>query len=179
MLNQKHDRSPEPIVIKPHKTLRVPAEVYPYSAGVYGGLLGGLGMIPFAIGYGLLSGHGIWYPVNLIAATIIRTWQQASPAELAQFSLPGLVFGLLIHFAMSTGLGLTFAVLLPGLSGTPLFWAFIVGPILWVGAVFAGLPLFNPVMARLVDWPSFALANITYSLILGMWVARTYKIPAE
>ena len=179
MLNQKQNRSAQPVVAKRFKTRRVPAEVYPYSAGVFGGLVGGVGMIPFGLAYGLLSGHGIWYPVNIIAATIIRTWQQASPAELAQFSVPGLVFGLLIHLAMSMALGLTLGVLLPGLPGTPLLWAFVIGPILWVGAVFAGLPLFNPVMARLVDWPSFALANIAYSLILGIWIARTPKIPAE
>jgi hypothetical protein len=159
--------------------VRVPAEVYPYRSGFFGGLLAGIGMIPFAILYGLLSGNGIWYPVNLIAATVIRSWQQASPAEMARFSLEGLVIGLLIHVVMSTALGVAFAIMLPALPGTPRIWALVVGPILWGGAVFAGLPLINPVMAKLVDWPSFALANIAYSLILGFWVARTPKILAE
>lgn len=160
------------------RTVRVPATVYPYSAGVYGGLLGGLAMIPVALGYGLASGHGIWYPVNLIAATLIRSWQQQAPEELSQFSGLGLFIGLAIHIIMSTGLGLLFAILLPTLPGRPLYWAFLVGPILWFGAVYAGLPLFNPVMARNVDLVSFALANLLYSLVLGTWVARTPKVPA-
>ncbi len=158
--------------------LRVPAMVYPYKAGIYGGLLGGLPMIPVALAYGVMSGHGIWYPVNLVAATLIRSWQQATPEQLAQFSIVGLLVGLAIHLAMSAGLGLIFAILLPTLPGQPLYWAFLVGPILWFGAVYAGLPVLNPVMARYIDLPSFALANILYSLVLGVWVARTPKIPA-
>lgn len=178
MVGQKpHSTSP----IQVHDgggTIRIPAMVYPYSAGIYGGLLGGLAMIPTAIAYGLISGRGIWYPVNLIAATFFRSWQQASPEQLAQFGGTGLIVGLAIHFVMSAGLGLLFAVLLPTLPGRPLYWALLVGPILWFGAVYAGLPLLNPVMARQVDLPSFALANLLYSLILGAWVARTPKIRA-
>ncbi len=168
-----------PLTPEEDPKLGVPAMVYPYSAGIYGGLAGSVAMIPFAIGYGLLSGNGIWYPVNLIAATVIRVWQDLPPTQLAQFHIGGLVFGLTIHFLVSTGLGLTFAALLPTLPGRPIYWAFIVGPILWFGATFGVLPLLNPVMARLVDWPSFGLANIAYSLVLGSWVGRTPKIPAN
>jgi hypothetical protein len=168
----------DPSGISENKPVRIPALVYPYSAGVYGGLLGGLAMIPVALLYGVLSGRGIWYPVNLIAATLIRSWQQASPDQVAQFSVEGLAVGLAIHILMSVGLGLLFAILLPTLPGQPLIWAFLVGPILWSAAVFAGLPLLNPMMARYIDLPSFATANILYSLILGTWVARTPKIPA-
>lgn len=158
--------------------VRVPATVYPYAAGVYGGLLGGLAMVPVALAYGILSGRGIWYPINLVAATLIRSWQQASPEQVAQFSVGGIVLGLAIHILMSVGLGLLFAVLLPTLPGQPVYWAFLVGPVLWAGAVYAGLPLLNPVMARYIDLPSFAVANIAYSLVLGIRVARTPKIPA-
>ncbi len=159
--------------------IRVPAMVYPYSVGVVGGLLGGLAMVPVALAYGLISGRGVWYPVNLIAATLVRSWQHVSPDQLMAFSFAGLAAGLLIHLFMSVGLGLVFAGLLPTLPGSPVIWAFVVGPILWAGAVFAGLPLLNPVMASYVDWPSFALANLVYSLVLGLMVKRTEKIPAE
>lgn len=156
----------------------VPARVYPYTAGIYGGLLGGLAMVPVAVAYGLISGEGVWYPINLVAATLIRSWQQASPLQLEQFSVLGLVIALAIHIVVAVTLGFLFAVLLPTLPGTPVLWAFLVGPILWFGAVFAALPLLNPVMSRYVDLPSFALANVLYSLVLGIWVARTPKIPA-
>ncbi len=158
--------------------VRVPAMVHPYAAGIYGGLLGGLAMVPVALTYGILNGRGIWYPINLVAATLIRSWQQAAPEQVAQFSVGGILLGLAIHIAMSASLGLLFAILLPTLPGQPLYWAFLVGPILWAGAVYAGLPLLNPVMARYIDLPSFAAANIVYSLVLGVWVTRTPKIPA-
>lgn len=136
-------------------------------------------MVPVAWIYGLLSGHGIWYPVNLIAATLLRSWQQASPEQLAGFNALGLALGLLLHIMVSLGLGFLFAVLLPTLPGRPEYWACLVGPILWFSAVYAVLPLLNPIMARSVDLPSFALANILYSLMLGFWVGGTPKIPAE
>jgi len=158
---------------------QVPALVYPYLAGVKGGLAGGVGMIVVGLTYGMLTSHGIWYPVNLIAATVIRSWQNASPAQLEHLSWPGLVAGLAIHLAMSTGLGLLFAILLPTLPGKPIVWAFAIGPLLWAGAVYAGLPLLNPAMARLVDLPSFAAANIVYSLILGLVIAHTPRISAR
>ena len=46
------------------------------------------------------------------------------------------------------------------------------------GAAYAALPLLNPVMARLVDLPSFAAANVLYALVLGIWVAGTGKVKA-
>ncbi len=175
-----HNVPANPPALSDHEVIaRVPAEVYPYSAGLEGGLAGGIGMIAVGLVYGLMSSHGVWYPVNLIAATVIRPWQAASPAQLEQFSALGLVVGLAIHLLMSMGLGLLYGALLPALPGNPLLWALLVGPILWAGAVFAGLPLLNPAMARLVDLPSFAVANIVYSLILGTWIARTPKISVE
>jgi hypothetical protein len=161
------------------QVIKVPALVYPYSAGVFGGLWGGLAMIPVALGYGFISGRGIWYPVNMIAATLIRSWQQASVNQLMQFSIAGLVVGLFIHLVMSVLLGLAFAILLPTMPGSPILWALIVGPILWAGAIFAGLPLFNPMMAQYIDWPSFAVANIVFSLVLGGRINRSPKIPAR
>ncbi len=159
--------------------LRVPAEIYPYSAGIVGGLLGGLAMVPVALAYGVISGKGIWYPINLVAATLIPAWQQASQATLIQFHLQGVIVGLLIHLFMSVALGFIFAVMLPALPWTPFFWAFAVGPILWAGAVYAGLPLLNPIMARYIDLLSFAIANIVYSLVLGLWMIRTPKRMAQ
>ncbi len=158
---------------------RIPTEVYPYMSGIYGGLLGGFAMIPVALAYGIISGHGIWYPVNLIAATLLRSWQQASVSQLSQFNYGGLVFGLSIHLVVAMALGLLFVILLPTLPRSPLFWAFVVGPVLWAGATFAALPLVNPVMAQYIDWTSFAVANIVYSFVIGLWVARTPKVPGR
>ena len=52
-------------------SLRLPEEVHPISAGVKGGIVGGLVMPLPALAYGVLSGHGIWYPVNLLAGMVL------------------------------------------------------------------------------------------------------------
>jgi hypothetical protein len=54
-----------------------------------------------------------------------------------------------------------------------------VGPLLWFGATLIVLPQINPVMSQLLDWPSFAAANIVYGLFMGIWVAETPKVEAE
>src|ERR1700730_3422551 len=48
-----------------------PVEVYPISAGVKGGLAGGVVMVGLAAAYGILSGNGIWYPMNLLVAGLL------------------------------------------------------------------------------------------------------------
>src|SRR5246127_4413630 len=47
---------------------RLPLEIYPISAGVKGGLRGSLAVAVLAMLYGVTSGHGIWYPINLLSA---------------------------------------------------------------------------------------------------------------
>ncbi len=158
--------------------LGVPSEIYPYSAGVVGGLLGGAAMALTALAYGVTSGHGPWYPVNLVAGTVLPRMQALSPQALESFDLPFLVAGLAVHMVTATALGLLFALLLPTLPGRKVVWALIVGPLLWLGATSIVLPSINPLMSHLLDWPSFALANIAYGLVMGLWVEHTPKVRA-
>src|ERR1700760_2748098 len=46
----------------------LPLETYPVSAGIKGGLAGSVIMAGLAMLYGLISGNGIWYPINLLVA---------------------------------------------------------------------------------------------------------------
>lgn len=156
-----------------------PPRVYPYISGVIGGFLGGLVMIVPAVAYGWLSGYGPWLPVNLIAATVTPSMQNMTAAELAAFDPLALIFGLTIHIIMATLLGLVLAVLLPTLPGNPLLWSLVIGPLLWLGATAVILPQVNPIMSNLLDFPSFAIANIAYGIVLGLWVASTPRIRAD
>lgn len=161
------------------RELGFPTHTYPYSAGLLGGAIGGVAMAIPALAFGLLSGYGIWYPLNLVAATLLREMQGMTRQQLSAFSFSGLVVGLIIHLAVASGIGLVFAVLLPTLPGRPGIWALIVGPLLWFAATLIVLPQVNPVMSQLLDWPSFAAANIFYGLVMGVWVAGTPKVEAE
>ena len=156
----------------------VPAWVYPYRLGVIGGALGGLAMVVVALGYGLWSGRGIWLPVNLIGATLVRDLQGASLETLSQFNATALIAGLVLHGSLSIGLGFLFAVLLPTMPGPPMFWSLTVGPLLWMMASVLTLPLLNPVMEKYVEVSSFLIAHIAYGLVLGGYVTRQPKIRA-
>ncbi len=168
----------QPQVSKPGDELAVPAMVHSVRTGVIGGALGGATMALVAIGYGLISGLGMWLPVNVIAATFLRDMQTASIDQLAQFNLAALIIGLLMHAVLSIGLGILFVLILPTLPGTPIIWALTVGPLLWIIATVLTLPLLNPIMVRVVDVPSFIAAHVAYGLVMGIYVARAQKVPA-
>ena len=154
-----------------------PTEIYPLRAGVVGGLLGGAAMAVVGGVTGLIIGRGLWYPVNLLAATALQNFQTMTPEQLSQFSLSGLFVGLVLHFTVSVGIGLMFAILLSLLPGHPLVWSLIFGGILWVFADIVLLLPLNPIMAQLVNVPSFLIAHVAYTVILGLWVSRYEKLP--
>lgn len=157
----------------------VPEWVYPYKVGLGGGALGGLAMVAVALAYGLWSGQGIWLPVNLIGATIVRDLQTATIETLSQFNLAALIAGLVLHAILSIGLGFVFAVLLPTMPGPPIMWSLTVGPLLWSIASLLILPAINPVMAQNVEVSSFFIAHLVYGLVIGWYVTRQPKIHVE
>src|SRR5262245_42534628 len=65
----------------------IPVMVHPYSAGLLGGVLGGIGMAIIACLYGLIAQGSLWYPVNLLAAAALPSLADAGPAELKAFHL--------------------------------------------------------------------------------------------
>ncbi len=153
---------------------QLPVMVHPISAGVKGGLLGGLVLPIPALIYGLASGHGIWYPVNLLAGMALPGIGKMSVAELEHFNLMFLLFGLLIHAAMCLVAGLAYGVLLPTLPhiAKELAWGALLMPVLWTGLSFVGLSLVNRSFLRRLDWPSFIFAQFVFGVVAGSIVRR-------
>jgi len=168
----------QPVEVE-HAERSVPEWVYPYRAGVIGGALGGLAMVAVALAYGIWSGYGVWLPVNLIGATVVRDLQGASIETLSQFNLAALIAGLVLHFTLAVGLGFVFALLLPTLPGPPIIWSLTVGPLLWSIASLLALPIINPIMAQNVEVSSFFIAHLAYGLVLGTYVSRQPKIHVQ
>ncbi len=105
-------RRPQPVVPAPGEVerlrhglpgyrLRLPVKVHPVSAGVKGGFVGGLVMPLPALVYGLLSGHGIWWPVNLLAGMVLPGVGRHERAELEQFHPALPMLAILIHIVVS------------------------------------------------------------------------------
>ncbi|MFP6664317.1 MAG: hypothetical protein VCC00_08975 [Deltaproteobacteria bacterium] len=156
--------------------MRLPLERHPYSAGVRGGLVGGVAMAATAEIYGLLAHGSLWYVVNLLAASALASLSAMSPAELAQFSTIGLAVGLLIHLILSVFMGLLYGVLLPMFPYHPILWGGVVAPTLWTSLVYTGLRVVDPGLEARLDWPFFIASQIAFGLVAGFVVDRTEKI---
>lgn len=163
----------------PGHRLRVPEMVHPYSAGVRGGLVGGVAMAVTALAYGVVSGHGVWYPINLLAAMVLTGLADKTTAELEQYSAAALAAGAAIHLLTSLAVGLCYGIILPTLPRWPMLWGGLAAPLLWTGATYGFMGILNPVMNARVEWTWFFVSQFVFGLTAGAVVARSEKVPAH
>lgn len=162
----------------PGYRMRLPLKIHPISAGIKGGLLGGLVMPVPALIWGVISGHTIWYPINLLAGMVIAGVDSMPTAELEQFHFSLFLVGLVIHVAMSLVVGLVYGVLLPTLPDipNPFSWAALLMPILWSAVSYSLMGNVNPVLQHNVSWPWFIVSQFVYGLVLAAVVMGTAKL---
>ena len=160
---------------RPGYRFQLPEKVHPISAGVKGGLLGGLVMPLPALAYGLLSEHhSIWYPVNLLAGMVLPGVENMTLPELRQVHLTLFVVGVLIHAVNSVVFGLLYGVLLPTLPEIPrpLAWGGLLMPLLWTGVSFTVMGIVNPVLAKGVSWQWFIVSQFIFGMAAALVVMR-------
>jgi hypothetical protein len=153
--------------------LWLPLEVPPYSAGVTGGIAGGVAMAAVALAYGLLVEQSLWYPINLLAAGALPSLATASTSELAAFHGTAFVVAFLTHGTLSVLVGLLYVLILPMLPRRHLLWGGLVAPLLWTGVIRSVLGIVNPVLEARIDWPWFVASQIAFGLVAGFAVAQT------
>ena len=158
-----------------HRT-RVPVEIQPYSAGIRGGIVGGIAMAVLALAYGLIAQRSLWYPINLLSAVAMPALAHASLAELRAFSLLALVIGTIVHGLTSVLVGLLYAVILPMLPRRHMLWGGVVAPLLWTGLLWAVIGIVDPTLAARVDWPWFVVSQIAFGVAAGIVVARAHPL---
>jgi mono/diheme cytochrome c family protein len=163
---------------------QLPEKVHPVSAGFKGGIWGGIVMTVPALAWGLFSGNGIWFPVNLLAGMVLPGLDVGSQEEvrehLQSFLLGPFIIAIVIHITMSIGLGLIYGVILPTLPpvpGGPLVLGGIVLPALWTAASHSLMGLVNPLLHIYVDWPSFVASQFVYGIVASIIIMRSEKIP--
>jgi hypothetical protein len=154
----------------------LPLEVYPVSAGIKGGLVGAVVMALLAMAYGIVSGNGIWYPINLLAAGFFAQAAQLPSSEIAAFHLRPLLLASVIHLLTSLLVGVLYGATLPMLPRHPIVLGGVVGPILWTGLLHSTLGVINPVMAARIDWGWFALSQVGFGLAAGIIVSRQSRV---
>jgi hypothetical protein len=156
---------------RPGYRLRLPTQVHPISAGVKGGVVGGLVMPVPALLWGLFSGHGLWYPVNLLAGMVLPGVGE-TVAELEQFHVGLLLTGIVIHAVMAVVFGLIYGVLLPTLPALPqpLAWGGLLMPLLWTAVSFSLMGIVNPVLAEGVSWFWFIVSQFLFGVVAALVV---------
>jgi len=160
--------------------VQLPLKVHPISAGVKGGIAGGL-IMPFpALAYGLLSGHGLWFPVNLLAGIVVPGISGATEAQLENFHLGALILAIFIHATLSVTFGLLFGVIsptLPPLPGGPVIAGGVLMPLLWTGFCYGFMGIINPLLQQHVSWPWFIASQVVYGLVMSLVVIQIQKVP--
>ena len=137
-------------------------------------------MAILACAWGLFKYGSIWYPINLLAAAGVPELAVASVDTLMKFSMAGLIIGTITHVGLSALVGLLYVVLLPMLPARiEWFWGGIVTPAIWSVLVLVSLPLVDPALARLVDWPWFIVCQIAFGVVGGYVVFRSAKIATQ
>ena len=151
---------------------RLPVEIYPVSAGVKGGLAGSVAMAALAMLYGLVSGNGIWYPVNLLAAGFFPAATTATTVEIGTFHLKVFLIAVSVHLITSLFVGLLYGAILPMVPRRPILLGGFVAPILWSGLIHSILGIVNPVLNRRIDWFWFVLSQVGFGIVAGIVVSR-------
>jgi hypothetical protein len=154
----------------------LPLETYPVSAGVKGGLAGSVAMAIFAILYGIVKQHSIWYPINLLAATVYGQSMQLSPTALYSFHLDSFLFACAIHLITSLLVGLLYGAMLPMFPRRPILLGGLIAPIMWSGLLHSVLGLINPLLDERIDWLWFVVSQFAFGIVAGLVVVRQARV---
>ena len=152
----------------------LPLEVYPVSAGVKGGLAGSVAMAILAISYGIVSKHGIWYPINLLAAGFFPA--RVTTAQIAAFHWDAFLIAAAVHLVTSAIVGLLYGAMIPMFPRRPILLGGLVAPILWSGLLHSILDIINPVLNRRIDWHWFVLSQVGFGIVAGIVVSRQERV---
>lgn len=156
--------------------VRIPVEVHPVWVGLYGGLAGAVAMAIVAMLFGLIAQRSIWYPINLLAASLLPSLAEAPIDRLTQFSSAGFFAGSVVHVSTSLFVGLLYSVMLPMFPRGAKWRSGFVTPLLWTGLVAASLSVINPTLNARIDWVWFVLSQFAFGVTCGWVVAHTEKI---
>jgi hypothetical protein len=152
----------------------LPLETYPVSAGVKGGLAGGAAMAVLAAVYGLVSGNGIWYPMNLLVAGLLPP--AAGDTAISAFHIQQFLVAVALHLMISLLVGLLYGVMLPIAPKRPILLGGLVTPLLWSFLIHGSLGIINPVMNQRINWLWFVLSQIGFGVAAGLVVVRQERI---
>ena len=156
---------------------RLPLEVYPIKAGVKGGMAGSVAMAFLAVLYGIISGRGMWYAINVLAAGFFPGRHPL--AQIGALQLDSLVIASVLHLLISLSVGLLYGATLPMLPRRPILLGGLVAPILWSGLVHSFVELIDPILNQQIDWLWFVFSQVGFGIVAGIVVSRQQPVPTR
>ncbi|MBV8049902.1 MAG: hypothetical protein JOZ80_01860 [Acidobacteriaceae bacterium] len=169
----------EQVAVPAYQRAWLPVHTYPVSAGVKGGLAGGVAMAALACAYGVLKAGSIWYPINLLAAAVYAESLKLGPTQLYSFHADSFAIALGLHAVVSTLVGLLYGAMLPMFPRRPIVLGGLIAPVLWSGLLYTILGLLNPLLASHIDWPWFTASQAAFGIVAGFVVIRHSPMPTR
>jgi hypothetical protein len=156
---------------------RLPLEVYPIKAGVKGGMAGAVAMAFLAVMYGIISGRGMWYAINVLAAGFFPGRHALS--QIGAFQGDSLLIASVVHLLVSLSVGLLYGATLPMLPRHPILLGGLVAPVLWSGLVHSFVELIDPILNQEIDWVWFVFSQVGFGVVAGIVVSRQQRVPTR
>jgi len=157
----------------------LPVHTYPMSAGLKGGLAGSVAMALLACLYGVLKAGSIWYPINLLAATVYAQSLKLGPAQLYSFHADSFALAVLLHGIVSVLVGVLYGAMLPMFARRPIVLGGLIAPVLWSGLLYTMMGLLNPLLASHIDWLWFMASQVAFGVVAGLVVIRQSRMPTR
>jgi len=154
----------------------LPVETYPVSAGLKGGVAGGMAMAVIACAYGLLKVGSLWYPINLLAATVYAESLKLGPAQLNSFHADSFAIAVVLHGIGSIFVGLLYGAMLPMFARRPIVLGGLIAPVLWSGLLYSIMELLNPLLASRINWFWFMASQIAFGVVAGIVVVGQHRV---
>jgi hypothetical protein len=157
----------------------LPLHTHPRSAGLKGGLAGGVAMAVLACAYGVVKAGSIWYPINLLAASVYAESVKLGASQLNAFHLDSFAVALALHALLSAFVGLLYGAMLPMFAHRPILLGGLIGPVLWSGLLYSMLSLLNPMLESHIDWLWFMASQAAFGIVAGLVVMRHPRLPTR
>jgi|SRR5579884_1654777 len=154
----------------------LPVRTHPVTAGLKGGLAGGAAMAVLACTYGVLKIGSIWYPINLLAASVYEQSLRLSGSQLNAFHADSFAIALGLHAFISAAVGLLYGAMLPMFARRPILLGGLIGPVLWSAVLYSILSLLNPMLESHIDWLWFIASQVAFGVVAGLVVVRQPRV---
>jgi len=155
-----------------------PAEVHPMSAGIGGGLLGGIAMAAVACAWGIVTHGSVWMPINLLVGVLIPGVEGSDLETLRAFHAGWFAVAVVIHVLLSMAVGALYSTALPIAANRPLIAGALVIPIIMSGVVWATIGTVNPALQAYISWPWFIGSQVAFGIVCGWWTSTRARVAA-